>query len=87
MSTAEAIAVIERFAPKPAWAPPERNWPLAIITACGNVDRQLVGANLDLVTEAISVLTGIPFVKLLTAAEVVEATPPLPPALENQGGS
>lgn len=65
MTTAEAILTVERFAPNPEWAPSDRNWPLAIITACGQVDRQLVGANLDLMTEAVSVLTGIPFTELL----------------------
>lgn len=67
MTHRQAIEVIERFAPNPEWAPDERNWPLAIVTACGNVDRGLDGADLDLVTEAISVLTAIPFTEMLTA--------------------
>lgn len=85
MDVREALEVVEELAPLPEWSgAAARNWPLAIISACGVADKSLDGDQLDRMTEAVSVLTGIPFTKMLTADEISEATPPLPPGLENQ---
>lgn len=91
MNTREALEVVEQLNPRPLAAPTARNWPVSIIEAAAKAAEFEDGGGLvdtvmyDRLTEAVSVLTGIPYVKLLTAAEVVVATPPLPPRLENQG--
>lgn len=91
MDTREALEVVESLNPRPVGTPPERNWPVSIIEAAAKAAEFEDGGGLvdpvmyDRLTEAVSVLVGIPYIELLSAAEVAAATPPLPHRLEHQG--
>lgn len=87
MDTREALTIVEQLVPAPQ-AGAGRNWPVSILMAAVEGYRQIQEGDhvmFDRLTEAVSVLTGIPYTRLISAAEVVDATPPLPRSLETQG--
>lgn len=91
MDVREALAVIEGLDTRPVEAPKERNWPVSMIEAAAIAAQTDEGGRMldqtmyDRMTEALSVLTGIPYTKMLSPEEIVAATPPLPRSLETQG--
>jgi phage portal protein BeeE len=70
MDTREALEVIEQLDPHPAVLEVRvRNWPLAIIRAAANAERQAQNRDTvmhDRLMEALQALTGIPYSELLS---------------------